>query len=288
MTPLRQALIRELVLRGMSASTQECYVSAVYGLAKYYHRSPDQISDEQLKAYLFWLHQQDKAASTINQVTRGLKFFYRYVLNRPLPQLEKAMPRVKKPIRRPQVFSTQEIERWLTVGCVHPRHRLFLMTVYAAGLRVSEACHLRVEDILSSRMQLRIVCGKGQRDRYTNLSPKLLEHLRQYWKLFRPKPWVFASLRHPERPPAVESGQRIYSQALQRAKLPRKGGIHALRHSYATHLVEAGVELSAVQRLMGHSHWSTTALYLHVRQERLAQIKSPLDLLDLSRLPAAH
>ena len=288
MTPLRQALIRELVLRGRSVRTQEAYVSAVYGLAKYYQRSPDQIPDEELKAYLFELHQQDKAASTINQVTSGLKFFYRHVLKRPLPELEQAMPRVKKPIRRPQVFSTEEIERLLTVGCVHPRHRVFLMTVYAAGLRVSEACRLRVEDILSSRMQLRIVCGKGQRDRYTNLSPKLLEHLRQYWTVFRPQEWVFASGRDPRRPMVVESGQRIYYQAVQRAQLPRKGGIHALRHSYATHLMEAGVELTAVQRLMGHAHLSTTAVYLHVRQERLAQIKSPLDLLDLSRVPAAH
>lgn len=288
MTPLRQALIRELVLRGRALSTQECYVSAVYGLAKYYHRSPDQITGEELKGYLFWLHQQDKAASTINQVTSGLKFFYRHVLDRPLPELEKVLPRVKKPIRRAQVFSPEEIERLLTVGCVHPRPRMFLMTVYAAGLRVSEACHLRVEDILSSRMQLRIVCAKGQRDRYTNLSPKLLGELRAYWRLFRPSPWLFASTRDGRRPICVESGQSLYYQALRRAKLPRKGGIHALRHSYATHLVEAGVELSAVQRLMGHAHLSTTALYLHVRQERLGQIQSPLDLLDLSRLPAAR
>lgn len=288
MTPLREQLIRELVLRGMSPRTQEAYVAAVYGVAKRYRRSPDQVSDMEIKEYLLDLHGKDRAASTINQVTSGLKFFYRYVLNRQIEEIERAMPRVKKPIRRPQVFSVEEIVRLLSVEGLNPKHRVFLMTVYSAGLRVSEACHLKVEHILSDRMQLRIVEGKGKRDRYTNLSAKLLSELRSYWKLFRPMTWLFPSPRNQRRPIDVVTGQRIYYGAVQRAKLPRRGGIHALRHSFATHLIEAGVEVTAVQRLMGHSHLSTTANYLHVRQERLAQIKSPLDLLDLKQLPTAR
>jgi integrase/recombinase XerD len=288
MTALREQLIRELVLRGMSPSTQEAYVAAVYGLAKHYHRSPDQIKDPEIKDYLLHLHEKDRSASTINQITSGLKFFYRYVLNHRIEEIERTMPRVKKPVRRAQVFSVEEIERLLTVEGINPKHRVFLMAVYAGGLRVSEACHLKVEHILSDRMQIRVVEGKGQRDRYTNLSSKLLEQLRTYWKLFRPQNWLFPSGRNPERPIDVNTGQRIYYKAVQRAKLSRKGGIHALRHSFATHLIEAGVEVTAVQRLMGHSHLSTTANYLHVRQERLAQIKSPLDLLDLKGLPTAQ
>jgi integrase/recombinase XerD len=168
MTPLREELIRELVLRGMSPRTREAYVAAVYGLAKHYRRSPDKVSDAEIKEYLLHLHGKDRSASTINQVTSGLKFFYRYVVNRPIEQIDRALPRVKKPIRRPQVFSAQEIERLLTVEGLNPKHRVFLMTVYAGGLRVSEACHLKVEHILSDRMQLRIVEGKGKRDRYTS------------------------------------------------------------------------------------------------------------------------
>jgi site-specific recombinase XerD len=284
MTPLRERLIDEIVLRGLSPRTQEAYVAAVYGLAKHYHRSPDQIKEEEIRDYLLHLHAEQKAASTINQVTSGLKFFYRYVLNHPIQEIDRRMPRPKKPVRRPQVFSVQEIERLLSVEGFNPKHRIFLMTVYGAGLRVGEACRLKVEHILGERLQIRVVEGKGNRDRYVNLSPKLLSELRSYWKMFRPQEWLFPSSRNPRRPIEVLTGQRIYHRAIHAAKLPRRGGIHALRHSFATHLMEAGVELPAVQRLMGHKHLSTTAIYLHVRQERLAQIKSPLDLLDLPGL----
>lgn len=287
MTTLRQNFIRELVLRGMAPRTQEAYVAAVYGVAKHYHKSPDQLSDEQLKEYLFHLARDKQySASSLNQVVSALRCFYQLVLQRSVDQLRLVLPRVNKAIRRPQVFSVKELERLLTVGCPHPKHRAFLMTVYGTGLRLNEACHLKAEHIDRARMQVRVELGKGSKDRYTLLSPRLLEELESYWRSFRPQHWIFPSSRNPKAPLADATAQKIFYKAVQRAGLPRKGGIHSLRHSFATHLLEAGVEITVVQRLLGHSSLSTTSNYLHVRQERLAQIRSPLQLLDLSHLPA--
>lgn len=282
---LRQQLIQELVLRGCSPRTQEAYVSGVYQLTKYYHRPPDQLSDQQLKDYLFYLATVRKlSASSRNQATSALRFFYTHVLHRPVDFLTRVLPRPQEPVRRPQVFSVGELEQLFTVGCPHPRHRAFLMTVYGAGLRLNEACHLKTEHLLSERQQIRVVQGKGQKDRYTLLSPRLLEELRAYWKCFRPEHWLFPASRNPLQPMIDCTGQRIFYGAVARAGLPVKGGIHSLRHSFATHLLEAGVEITIVQRLLGHTSLATTSTYLHVRQERLAQIAGPLQLLDLSSL----
>jgi len=285
MSKLRQQLIQELVLRGCSPRTQEAYVSAVYHLAKYYRRSPDQISDQEVRAYLLYLAQTRKlAASSRNQATSGLRFFYATVLGRPVDQVVRVLPRVRQVVKRPRVFAISELERLFTIGCPHPRNRAFLMTVYGAGLRLNEACHLKPEHIDSQRQQIRVVQGKGNKDRYTLLSARLLEELRSYWKWCRPKEWLFPSSADPAKPMVDITAQRIFNRAVERARLPDKGGIHSLRHSFATHLLEAGVEITAVQRLLGHSSLSTTTTYLHVRQERLSQIGGPLELLDLSRL----
>lgn len=289
MTPLRQRLIQELVLRGFSERTQEAYISAVYRVARFYRRSPDQLSEQQLRDYLFHLASERKlAASSLNQAVSALRFFYEQVLSRPVEPLRKALPRAKKETRRPQVFSIGEIERLLIDGCFNQKHRAFLMTVYGAGLRLNEACHLKPDHLDGQRMMIRVEQGKGKKDRYTLLSPKLLEELRAYYKIYRPGPWLFSSSRHPDQPLLDCTGQRIFNQAVARAGLPDKGGIHSLRHSFATHLLEAGVEITVLQRLLGHSSLSTTAGYLHVRAERMAQIKSPLQLIDFSRvrLPA--
>lgn len=288
MTPLRQQLIQELVLRGMAAKTQEAYIHHVYHLAKFYRLSPDKLSDQQVREYLFHLAQERKlAASTLNQAVNAFRFFYQHVVRRDVEALRRALPHGRKAIHRPEVFSIAELERLFTIGAVHPRHRAFLITVYGAGLRLNEACHLKFEHIDRARMQTRVVQGKGKKDRYTLLSPRMLQELEQYWRVCRPMHWLFPSSRDPQRPLVDGTGQKIYNAAVQRAGLRRKGGIHALRHSFATHLVEAGVELTVLQRLLGHSSLSTTTVYLHVRQERLAQIKGPLELLDLqSLLPA--
>jgi site-specific recombinase XerD len=285
MTVLRQQLIQELVLRGMSDRTQEAYVHQVYQLAKYYRQPPDQLSDQQLRDYLFHLaRERQLSASTINQAVNAFRFFFQHVAHRDSEVLRRALPIGRKEIRRPQVFSAQELEKLFVVGCDHPKHRAFLMTVYGAGLRLNEACHLKFEDLDRARMQTRVVQGKGKKDRYTLLSPKLLEELELYWRVCRPQHWLFPSSRDPQRPLVDGTGQKIYYAAVQRAGLRRKGGIHALRHSFATHLLEAGVEITVVQRLLGHSSLSTTTTYLHVRAERLAQIQGPLELLDFHRV----
>jgi integrase/recombinase XerD len=288
MTTLRQQYIEELVLRGLAERTQEAYIHQVYHLAKYYRRSPDTLTEEEVHAYLIHLAmERHLAASSINQAVNAFRFFYQHVAHRDLAKLRQAFPFGRRAIVRAQVFSVEQLEQLFTVGCVQPRDRAFLMTVYGGGLRLNEACHLRVKDLQSSRHQIRVVQGKGGKDRYTLLSPRLLAELRRYWQLYRLEDWLFPA-HHDGRQPMIDAtGQRIFYRAVQRAGLPRQGGIHSLRHSFATHLLESGVEITVVQRLLGHTNLSTTAGYLHVRQERLGQIKSPLQLLDFNRVAGA-
>lgn len=271
----------------MAERTVEAYVTAVASLAQHYHRAPDRIRDAELQAYLLHLRQvRHLAPSSLNQHLSGLRRFYDLVLHRPSDQLQRLLPRVRSQTRRPQVFSRAELERLFTIGCPHAKPRAFLMTVYGAGLRLNEACHLRPEHIDSARMQIRVVLGKGAKDRYTLLPPRLLDELRSYWRTCRPQVWLFPSSHDPEQPLPAGTGQKMFWRALERAGLPRKGGIHSLRHSFATHLLEAGVELTVVQHLLGHSRLSSTTTYLHVRQERLAQLQGPLQQLNLPPAPS--
>jgi site-specific recombinase XerD len=286
MTTLREQLIQELVLGGYSPRTQQAYIHQVRQLAQFYRQPPDQLADQQVRAYLFELaNKRQLSASTINQAVNAFRFLYDRVLHRNVEALCRSLPHPRKEIRRPQVFSLGEVERLLLVGCVHPKARAFLMTVYGAGLRLGEACHLQVAHLDSARDQIRVVQGKGKKDRYTLFAAPLQEELRAYWRVFRPRLWLFPSSRDAQRPMDEATGQKIFYQAVARAGLPRKGGIHSLRHSFATHLLEAGVEIPVLQRLLGHANVSTTMGYMHVRQERLAQIQSPLQLLNLSRPP---
>jgi site-specific recombinase XerD len=269
----------------MSPRTHEAYIGAVYRLARHYKKSPDQISDEELKNYVFHLAKDRQlSASSLNQHVSAFRLFYEAVLQRSMEQVRRAVPRVNRAIHRPQVFSVEELEQLFTVGCPFPKHRAFLMTVYGAGLRLSEACQLKIEHLHPHRMQIRVEQGKGAKDRYTLLSPRLLAELKAYMKCFGPVQWLFPSSSDPRLPMCDGVGQKIFYSAIKRAGLTRRGGIHSLRHSFATHLLEGGVEITVVQRLLGHSSLSTTAVYFHVRQERLAQIQSPLQLLDFSRL----
>jgi site-specific recombinase XerD len=288
MTTLRLQFIQELALRGLAERTQEAYIHQVYHLAKHYRRPPDQLTEGEVHAYLVYLAMERHwAASSINQAVNAFRFFYQHVAHRELTALRQALPFGRKSVVRAQVFSVEQLEQLFTVGCDQPRDRAFLMTVYGGGLRLNEACHLRVRDLQSDRQQIRVVQGKGRKDRYTLLSPRLREELRLYWKLYRLEGWLFPAHHDVQQPMIDATGQRIFYRAVQRAGLPRQGGIHSLRHSFATHLLESGVEITVVQRLLGHTSLNTTAGYLHVRQERLGQIKSPLQLLDLNRLPAA-
>jgi integrase/recombinase XerD len=284
MTPLRQKLIDEIQLRGFSPHTQDSYVRSVTGLARFYHRSPDHISDAEIKDYLLHLLRvKHLACSSLIVAVSGLRFFFGTVLHRPTIAIEQALPRMKKPVLRPRVYSVQELEQFFQQPKLNRRHRALFMAMYAAGLRVSEVCQLRLADLLSDRHQIRVVQGKGKKDRYTLLSPRLLEELRAYWRLYRPKDWLFPSPLFPDRPVTREAVERAFTIAVARAGLPDRGGPHSLRHSFATHLLEAGVDPLTLQRLLGHSRLATTTTYLHVRQERLAHVASALDLIDFSR-----
>jgi integrase/recombinase XerD len=285
MTALRQKLIDELDLRGFASGTKKNYVGAIYRLARHFRRSPDEITDDEIKQYLLHLlRERHFSASTLTIIVSALRFFFRHVLDRPTRAVEETLPRMQKRTTRPRIYSPEEIERLLNVKGLNPKHRALLMTIYAGGLRVSEVCRLKPTDIISSRMQIRIAQGKGHKDRYTVLSPRLLEELRNYWRLYRPSTWLFSGEPDFTRPLTTRTAQRIFDRAVNQAHLPNYGGIHSLRHSFATHLLEAGVDLAALQRLLGHNNLATTAKYLHVRQERLAQIKSPLDLIEFASL----
>jgi site-specific recombinase XerD len=277
MTPLRQKMIRELELHRKSPRTVEAYVTAVAQLAKHYGRSPDAISIEEVRDFLHYLITQRKVAfSTCNQKLAGIRFFYRQVLGQ--EEFSLRVP-AKRSGRLPEPFSRNEIARLLD-ATRNTKHRVLLMTAYGGGLRVSELIHLEPHDIHSERMLIRVNQGKGRKDRYTLLSPRLLEELRAYWRQERPQRWLFPGGNGTD-PLSVDTAQKVFYAAKARAQIQHGHGIHTLRHSFATHLMEAGVPLPVIQRLMGHACLSTTAKYLHVTSQHLGSIRSPLDLLRL-------
>jgi site-specific recombinase XerD len=275
MTPLRKQYCEYLVLRGYSERTIECYVAAVAALARHYHRSPDAIVEPEIRDYLLTLQRQGRSFSTINVAVSGLRLFYGAILHRPLDGLKECLPRMRKVTRRPRVYSREELSR-LFAACHEPCFRAFLLTIYGAGLRLNEACHLKVADIESDRMMLRIEQGKGAKDRYTILSPWLLVELRAYYACCRPRLWLFPSRRDPARPMIDGCAQKLFYAALKRAGLPNRGGVHCLRHSFATHLLEDGGDLVTLRKLLGHAQFSTTANYVAVTRERITGVRSPL------------
>ena len=266
----------DMVVRGLAESTRESYLAAVAGLAKFYHRSPDHLTQREVEVYLVHLAEERKLAwNTRSLITNGLRFFYHTTLGR--PRMDFAIPRAKAPALLPEILSREEVARILARPA-NRKHRVLLMTGYAAGLRVSELVRLRVSDLDSDRMTIRVEQGKGGQDRYTLLSPRLLEELRAYWRGARPQPWLFPSQRG-SRPVSVSCAQRVYERAKREAGVRKRGGIHALRHAFATHLLEAGTDLHTIQRLLGHRHLGTTMRYFHLAQKTLAERPSPLDLL---------
>lgn len=289
MSKLRQQFIQALSIRGYSSITQDIYVGYVARLAKHYRRAPDQLSTQQIQDYLYYLlNERHYAHSSLGVVVGALRFFYRHVLGWPEDRMGRDLPRSKQPTRLPEVYSQAEIERLFSVSYHNPRQRVFLMTLYGAGLRVSEGCHLQLRHLESQRGMIRVEQGKRAKDRYTLLSDRLLQELRAYWRMYRPPVWLFTSSRDSQRPLAAQHAQKFFYAAVQRAGLPHKGGIHVLRHSFATHLLENGTDLTIVQRLLGHGRLEHTAVYLHVRQERVRQTRSPLDLLQIKHpLPSS-
>ncbi|MCX7217706.1 MAG: site-specific integrase [Burkholderiales bacterium] len=276
MSSLRQQMQADMVLHGLAKRTQKVYLSAVTGIATYYHRSPDLISPDEIKQYLLHLiNERHLSTSTTNQAGCALKFLYRFTLKRAQICIEIPLRRV--PEKLPECLSRQEVND-IIAGCSNLRDRALLMIAYGSGLRLSELRGLKVSDIDTARMMLRVRDGKGGKDRYSLLSPLLLSNLRSYYKRYRPTSWLFPS-NDGCQPISQSMPQRLFHAAKRRAHVSKEGGIHSLRHAFATHLIESGVDLPTIKELMGHSHISTTERYLHMQQHH-AHAHSPLDLLS--------
>jgi integrase/recombinase XerD len=278
MTSMRERMIKEMTVRRLSANTHRAYLNAVSGLARYYNQPPENMNKQMIHDYLFYLLQERKLQwSTCNVIVHGLRFFYTKILGMDAGSL--SMPPYKKVNKLPEILSTDEVE-CLLCAVTNQKHRTVLMTAYAAGLRLSELVNLQLRDIDSKRMMIRVRQGKGNKDRYTILSKRLLEQLRIYWKMYHPTLWLFSG-RKPEHPISPSTIAAIYYNARDKAGIKKGKGIHTLRHCFATHMLEAGVDLRTIQVLMGHSSIMTTTIYLQVSRKRLSSIQSPLDLLNI-------
>jgi site-specific recombinase XerD len=278
MSPLRKQMEADMAIRGLAYRTRETYVESVAKLAKFYGRGPDRISEAEVQRYLLHLLEERKLAhSSCNVVCSALEFFYRTTLKR--RETEFCLPRPKVPARLPQILSREEVAL-LIEKTTNLKHRALLMATYGGGLRLLEVCQLKLSDVDSERMTLRVEQGKGAKDRYTLLSPRLLVELRRYWCVYRPRLWLFPSPRTPDQPFSKHTAHRIFHAAKDRAGITKEGGIHALRHAFATHMLEAGTDVHTIQHLMGHDSLSTTARYFHLAQKHLSGTASPLDLLE--------
>ncbi|MBI3553011.1 MAG: site-specific integrase [Elusimicrobia bacterium] len=278
MSELRERMIQEMQLRNLSPRTQVIYTNAVFELAKHYMKSPDTLTEQQLKDYVLFLSNERKLAwSSINQRLAGLEFLYGVTLGRPTVQI--AIPARKGEQRLAEILSAEELER-LFAGVSNLKHRALLEITYAAGLRVSEVVQLQIKDIDSDRMMVRVDQGKGKKDRYSLLSPRVLETLRQYWRRHPTTRWLFPSrIQNGLGHLCVRSAERVYIEAKAKAGIRKEGGIHTLRHCFATHLLEAGVDVRRIQLLMGHRSMLTTARYMHVARINLEATQSPLNSL---------
>ena len=276
MTPLRQRMLEDMGIRNLAENTQSAYLQQVAAYARYFGRSPDQLGPEEIRTYqLYLMEVRALTPSSICVATGALRFLYKVTLKRSWAVEEIPMP--KRPRKLPEILSPEEVMHFLN-AIINHKHRAILMTAYAAGLRVSEATHLKVTDIDSQRMMLRVEQGKGMKDRYVMLSPRLLDALRTYWKSARPTQWMF---------PGEVPGQPITREAVGLAcqKARRDSGItkpitpHSLRHAFATHLLESGADLRTIQLLLGHRSLATTARYLKVATTTICATTSPFDLL---------
>ncbi len=286
MTPLRQRMQDAMVQRGFALRTQESYIEAIARMAKHTRRDPATYSAADVQAYLLHLvKDRHLSYSTLNQAGCAARFLFEVVLGEPRERF--VIPLAKTPKIQPEILSRQQIAA-LFAACQHPARRMLLQTIYATGLRVSEACALRVADIDSApdRMCVRVVHGKGGKDRYTLLSATLLALLRGYARAYRPRDGLFADHTGTQAI-RIQTAQRAYQGARHRARIMKRGGIHVLRHCFATHLLEGGVDLFTIQKLLGHSHIGTTSRYLHLIGPQFAAPKDvdPLDL--LAGLPKA-
>jgi len=282
MTELRQRMDNDLLVRGMAERTRESYLAAVTRLARHYRRPPDQLSPDEVQAYLVhMLREEHLAWSTCSIAVHAFRFLYHTTLGRATATFTIPGPKARQTL--PEILSPAEVRRLLG-HAGNRKQRALLATTYGAGLRVSEVVRLRLRHLDADRMCLRVEQGKGGKDRDTLLSPRLLEELRAYWRAYRPADWLFPG-RDGKRPLDVSTAQKVYYAAKQRAGITKRGGIHALRHAFATHLLEAGTDLHTIQRLLGHGDLGTTMRYFHLARRTVLATPSPLEWLEQAAPP---
>lgn len=281
MNPLRQRMTEDMQVRHLAPKTQSSYVQQVAAFARYFGKSPELLEPEDIRTYQLYLIRKGLSASSLIVATAALRFVYRVTLKRPWNIDQIPLPRV--PQRLPVILSREEVARLL--GCVTDAgQHAILTTAYATGLRLSELTHLRIADIDSQRMAIRVEQGKGQKDRYVMLSEKLLPELRDYWKRTRSPHWLFPG-SPPDEPISKGAIQKACQQARQRAGIDKHVTPHSLRHAFATHLLEAGTDLRIIQLLLGHRSLNTTARYLKMAASTVCAAVSPLDLLPVPSEP---
>lgn len=280
-TPLRQRMLDDMAIHNFAPFTQSSYVRAVKNLAGYFGAPPDTLSFEDVRDYRLHLVSRGLKVATINQIMCALRFFFGVTLKR--GQVADQIPLARKTEPLPTVLSPTDVSRFLN-AFRNIKHRTVFATIYAAGLRVSEAASLTVADIDSARMVIHVRQGKGRKDRYVMLSAQLLGILRTYWKAVRPKHYLFPG-PDPDRPITVRSLQRFCRVAADATGLDKSVTVHTLRHSFATHLLEQGVSIRVIQDLLGHRHINATTRYAQVALATIRQVQSPLDVLNIGAAP---
>lgn len=282
MGKLRDRMIMDMELKNLSPRTIKTYLHWVEQFVIHYGKSPEHLGDEEIRGYLHYILKERKASqSAMNQAYSALKFFYERTLQRQWNGSK--IPRSKLPKKLPVVLSQDEVQRIFS-ATKNLKHLAAFMIIYSGGLRVGEAVKLKLSDIDSERMSIRICQGKGAKDRYTVLGERTLEVIREYWHAYHPQNWLFPGEKAGNYL-SVSSIQRAFRGSLSRAGISKKASVHTLRHSFATHLLERGIDLYFIQRLLGHTSSKTTSIYIHVARKNVARIKSPIDFLDNDENP---
>ena len=279
MSPLRRRMIEDMTIRKFAAKTQHDYLQRVKNFAAYLGRSPDTASSEDVRRYQLHLTASGVGVPTVNQTISTLRFFFKITLGR--PDLVERTAFVREPRKLPVVLSPEEVVRLLDAAPAL-KYKAALSVAYGAGLRVSEVVALKVGDIDSRRMVVRIEQGKRRKDRYVMLSPHLLELLRAWWRATRPQGWLFPG-RNPVQPMTTRQLNRACHAAADMARIGKPVSMHTLRHSFATHLLEQNIDIRVIQVLLGHAKLDTTALYTRVATKTIREIMSPLDRITLTR-----
>ncbi len=277
MTSVRQRMTEDMRLRNLSPRTQETYLLQVSLFARHFHQPPELLGPEALRAYQVYLISEKKLApNSVRLAVAALRFFYQITLHKNW-SFRELFPAAHRPRKLPVLLSPEEVSRFLEcVACL--KHRAILTTCYAAGLRISEALQLQVTDIDSRRMTIRVEQGKGSKDRYVMLSPKLLEMLRRYWRAGKPRQWLFPG-DIPGQPLTKDTVQHACLRAGLRSGIAKPITPHSLRHAFAVHLLESGTDIRTIQLLLGHRGLATTARYLRIATSKVCSTTSPLDLL---------